>query len=116
MSTILPSPKQKNIKYGGKKIGNTAYATGSHSVFRLLYHVVLVTKFRKSIISKNRLAYLCALLPRVAAHYKYRIVEVNGESDHIHFILECPPSTSVSNAVARIKSVSAKFFLNRYAQ
>jgi hypothetical protein len=23
MSTILPSPKQKNIKYGGKKIGNT---------------------------------------------------------------------------------------------
>jgi putative transposase len=33
-----------------------------------------------------------------------------GEDDHIHFLLECPPSASV----ARLKAVSSKFFLNRY--
>ena len=38
---------------------------------------------------------------------------MNGH-DHIHFLLECPPSTSVSTAVARLKSVSSKFFLHRY--
>jgi REP element-mobilizing transposase RayT len=57
---------------------------------------------------------MCALLPRIATHYKYRIVEVNGEDDHLHFLLECPPSASVASAVARLKSVSSKFFLDRY--
>jgi len=108
---VLPSPNQKDIKYGSKRIGNANYATGSHCVFKLVYHIVLFVKFRRHVLTSNRLKYLVALLPRIAAHYKYRIVEVNGEDDHIHFLLECPPSASVSSAVARLKSVSSKFFL-----
>jgi REP element-mobilizing transposase RayT len=54
------------------------------------------------------------LLLRIASYYKYRVLEGNGQSDDIHFLLECPPFTSVSTALARLKSVSSKFFLNRY--
>jgi putative transposase len=40
-------------------------------------------------------------------------MEINGESDHIHFLLDCPPSSPVSTAVARIKVISARMFLRR---
>jgi REP element-mobilizing transposase RayT len=63
-------------------------------------------KFRPHVLTASPLNYLTKLLPRIAAYYKYRIWEVNSEVDPIHFLLECPPSTSVSTAVARLKSGS----------
>jgi putative transposase len=111
---ILPDPKQQDIKYGSKRIGNADYATSSHCVHRLIFHIVFVVKFRRQVLNPSRMNYLIALFPRIASHYKYRLIEVNGEADHIHFLLEIPPSASVSTVVARLKSVSSKFFLNRY--
>jgi putative transposase len=71
-------------------------------------------KFRPHVLTASPLNYLTRLLPRIAAYYKYRIWEVNSEADPIHCLLDCPPSTSVSTAAARLKSVSFQFFLNRY--
>jgi putative transposase len=91
--------------------------SSSHSVQRLIYPIVLVGKFRRHVLTASPLkylTYLTKLLPRIAAYYKYRTWEVNGEADPIHCLLECPPSTSVSTAVARLKSVSSQFFFNRY--
>ena len=111
---ILPDPAQQDIKYGSKRIGNADYGTSSHCVHRLIYHIVFCVKFRRQVLSPKRLSYLCALMPSIASHYKYRVVEVNGESDHIHILIETPPTASPSSVVARLKSVSAKFFLKRY--
>jgi putative transposase len=111
---VLPNPTQKDVEYGSKRIGNAAFGTSSHCVNRLIYHIVFVTKFRRHVFSPSRLNYLLALFPRIAAHYKYKLIEVNGEDDHIHFLIECPPTASMSSVVARLKAVSSKFFLKRY--
>jgi len=75
---------------------------------------VFVTKFRRHVFTSSRLNYLVSLFPRICSHYKYKLIEVNGESDHIHLLIECPPTASLSSVVARLKAVSSKFFLNRY--
>jgi len=111
---VLPNPSQKDIKYGNKRIGNADFGTSSHCVHKLIYHIVFVTKFRRQVLSPSRLKYLVALFPRICSHYKYQLVEVNGESDHIHLLLECPPTASLSSVVGRLKHISAKFFLARY--
>ena len=111
---VLPDPSQQAIEYGNKRIGNADYTSSSHSVHRLIFHIVLVIKWRRHVLTSSRLNYLIKLLPRIATHYRCQIVEVNGEQDHIHFLIQCPPSASVATVVARIKSVSSKFFLNRY--
>ena len=41
-------------------------------------------EFRRHVLTPSRLNYLIALLPRIAAHDKYRLVEGNGEDDPIH--------------------------------
>jgi putative transposase len=41
-------------------------------------------------------------------------MEVNGESDHIHLLIECPLTAFPSSVVGRIKHIPAKFFLKRY--
>ena len=111
---ILPDPNQKAIEYGSKRIGNADFSTSSHCVHRLIYHLVFVTKFRRHVFTPSRLNYLLALFPRICSHYQYRLIEVNGESDHIHLLIECPPTASLSSVVGRLKHISAKFFLKRY--
>jgi putative transposase len=111
---VLPNPNQKPIKYGGKRIGNADFGTSSHCVHRLIYHIVFVTKFRRHVFTSSRLNYLLLLFPKICAHYQYKLIEVNGESDHIHLLIECPPTASLSSVVGRLKHTSAKFFLKRY--
>ena len=93
---VLPNPNQKPIQYGSKRIGNADFGTSSHCVHRLIYHVVFVTKFRRQVFTSSRLKYLLALFPRICSHYQYRLIEVNGESDPIHLLIECPPTASLS--------------------
>jgi putative transposase len=61
-----------------------------------------------------KLNFLKTILPEIADHYDYQMVEIGGEADHIHVILQVSPTDSISVAVARLKSVSAKLFLNRF--
>lgn len=43
-----------------------------------------------------------------------KITEVNGEDDHIHFLLEAPPSICLSDAIGKLKSKSASAMLDRF--
>jgi putative transposase len=54
------------------------------------------------------------MFPRICSHYRYKLIEVNGEADHIHWLIECPATASPSSVVGRRKHISAKFFLEPY--
>jgi putative transposase len=54
------------------------------------------------------------MFPGICSHYQHKLIEVNGEADHIHWLIECPPTASLSSGVGRRKHISAKFFLKRY--
>jgi len=113
-NNTLPRPHQQRVKYGEKRIGNADYGTNAHCVHRLLFHIVFVTKFRRQLFAPNKLKYIKEILPRIAHYDNYNLIEINGEADHIHLILQISPAGSVGVAVGRLKSVSAKMFLNRY--
>jgi putative transposase len=51
---------------------------------------------------------------RICFPYQYKLIEVNGEADHIHLLIEFPPTASQSSVLGRLKHISAKFFLKRY--
>lgn len=83
-----------------------------HSVSDLRIHLVCVTKYRRPILTTESLAVIEKSFKEVATKMNFQIEEFNGESDHIHALIEFPPKLSISQMVNSLKGVSSR----RYTQ
>ena len=71
-------------------------------------HLVFVTKFRQKVFSKEILNDLEDIFKSVCADFEARLVEFEGEDDHVHLLLEYPPKVAVSKFVNSLKGVSSR--------
>jgi putative transposase len=85
---------------------------GRHSVSDLKIHLVCVTKYRRKILTSESLELIQQCFLDVATKMDFKILEFNGESDHIHVLIEYPPKLSISTMVNTLKGVSSR----RYSQ
>jgi putative transposase len=83
-----------------------------NSVSSLKTRLVFVTKYRCHVLTSEGLAILEKSFGDVAKKMNFQVVEFNGESDHIHLLIEFPPKLSVSQMVNALKGVSSR----RYGQ
>lgn len=83
-----------------------------HSVTALQVHLVFVTKYRRPVFTQESLNVLLEAMQAVAKSMNFQILEFNGESDHVHLLLEYPPKLSISVLVNSLKGVSSR----RYGQ
>ncbi len=85
------------------------YSKQGHCIYYAKYHLVIATKYRRKIFQKGIKEYLVILLKRIPRYYpEIRLIEVNGEKDHLHLLLSIPPKMSVSEVVRIIKSNIAR--------
>jgi putative transposase len=80
----------------------------NHCVYALSYHLVLVTKYRRRCLSSKMLAELRQVLNDQLALKGGALVELNGEADHVHLLMEVPPSVALSVVVNNLKTVSSR--------
>jgi putative transposase len=83
-----------------------------HSVSSLKVHLVCVVKYRRKLLTSESLAVIEKSFNEVALKMNFQIQEFNGESDHIHALIEFPPKLSISQIVNALKGVSSR----RYGQ
>ena len=84
------------------------FRTGRHCVFALHVHLVFVTKYRKKVLSEAAHETLHALFDRICQDFEARLVESNGEDDHVHLLVEYPPKVALSKLVNSLKGVSSR--------
>lgn len=84
------------------------YRTGRHVVFSLQAHIVLVTKYRRGAISNRVREEIINAANDVAKRYEFKILDIDGEDDHIHLIVDYPPKLSLSKLVMVLKANTAK--------
>lgn len=84
------------------------YRTGRHVVFNLQAHIVLVTKYRRGAISNRVREEIINAANDVAKRYEFKILDIDGEDDHIHLIVDYPPKLSLSKLVMVLKANTAK--------
>ncbi|NEO17566.1 MULTISPECIES: IS200/IS605 family transposase [unclassified Moorena] len=75
--------------------------TRSNSAFRLLYHLVLVTKFRNNSLTGEMLERLEDIFRATLAKWDCELIEFGGESNHVHVLFEAIPSIDLSKLVQR---------------
>lgn len=84
------------------------YRTGRHVVFSLQAHIVLVTKYMHGAITDNVRDVIITTAREVAKRYELQILEIDGEEDHIHLVVDYPPKLSLSKIVMVLKANTAK--------
>lgn len=71
-------------------------------------HIVLVTKYRKKVISPEIIDRLKEIFSKVCISQKCELTEFNGESDHVHLLIDMAPDISVSKLVNILKTISSR--------
>ena len=64
---------------------------GRGCVYSIQYHVVWCVKYRHKVLSGNVEIILKELLVTIAKEYKFNIIIMENEADHIHLLIECTP-------------------------
>lgn len=81
---------------------------GRHVVFNLHAHIVFIPRYRKHIFDADALDRLKRIFRVVCADFETDLTEFNGESDHVHLLINYPPKISLSKLVNSLKGVSAR--------
>ena len=79
-----------------------------HCVFNLNYHLVIVTKYRRKCITAAILARLKEICESLAEKWECKLLEFNGEVDHLHLLLSLNPKVSPSVFVNNLKTVTSR--------
>ena len=87
---------------------NQAIRTGRHCVFALHAHLVFVTKYRRHVLDADAIQLLREHFARVCEKADVKLVEMNGEDDHVHLLVEYLPTAQLSTLVNSLKGVSSR--------
>lgn len=82
--------------------------TGRNCKFHMHVHLVFVTKYRKKIFNKKAINILHIIFSKVCEDFEAKLVEMDGENDHVHLLAEYPPKLAVSTLVNSLKGVSSR--------
>ena len=65
---------------------------GRHCVFKMHVHLVFLTKYRRKVFDGDAIDRLHGMLAKVCTDFEASLVEMDGESDHVRLLVECPPT------------------------
>lgn len=99
-----------------KRKRNQPYYTNRHSCFLLQYHIVLVAKYRKPILTGPVKEMVYRLIQEVFDDRGLNLLEINGEPDHIHILYESDPFTSPGELVNVLKSKTSRYTRKEYGE
>ena len=92
------------------------YRRGNHTVSRLTVHLVWVTKYRYKVL-KGELQKRCReLLIQICDAEDVRILKGVVSKDHVHMLIEYPPSKSVSDLVKKMQGRRSRLLQKDYPE
>jgi putative transposase len=87
---------------------------GRGYVYSIQYHVVWCVKYRRKVLIPEIEHSLHEILYKIADDNRFQILELNGEEDHIHLLLNCSPQHYIPDIMKALKGVSARLLMKKY--
>lgn len=82
--------------------------SSDNAVFRLFFHLVLVTKYRRKVLTGAAVDRCAQILRQTAEAWGCAVVECQGEDDHVRALLDVLPRVRPSDLVNNLKTVSSR--------
>ena len=83
------------------------WRTGRSCVFKNFIHLVFVTKYRRNALNDQMLNRLKEIFFETCDQMEAELIEFNGEDDHVHLMIVCPPKLAIANLVGKLKGKSS---------
>ena len=77
-------------------------------MFQLHVHLVFVTKYRTRVLDGDAINRLRAIFTNVSSDFESQLVEMDGQGNLVHLLVNYPPKHSVSALVNSLKGVSSR--------
>jgi putative transposase len=79
-----------------------------HCIFKLQVHWVFVAKYRRRVFDAQVIDLLRGIFDNVCSDVHVTLVQMDGEDDHAHLLVQYPPKVAVSALVNSLKGVSSR--------
>jgi putative transposase len=87
----------------------------AHSVYRCMYHIVWIPRYRYRVLVKGVEEYLQIKMDEVRKQYpELEYIERNIQPDHIHIVVSFPPKYSIAKMVQVIKQNTGRSLRERF--
>ena len=86
----------------------------ARGVSDLKCHLVLTTKYRRKVFNDAMLTRLEEIFKALMEKWEGRLVEFNGERDHVHLLLQYTPQTEPSKLINNLKTVSSRYLRKEF--
>jgi len=90
------------------------WRTGRSCVYDINLHLVFVTKYRRGVFTLEILSRINDLFKETCEQMDSKLLEFNGEDDHIHILVSYPPKLAIANLVGKLKGKSSYFLRKEY--
>jgi putative transposase len=85
-----------------------------HCVYALHYHLVMCTMQRRKCIDAAMLARFREIAEARCKGWGGRLLELNGEADHVHLLIALPPNLDLSIFVNNLKTTSSRLLRKEF--
>ena len=90
------------------------FISHGRSVSDLKAHLVLTTKYRRKALNGKMIELLHEVFESLLEKWDCKIVEFNGEQDHVHLLFQYHPDIQLSKLVNSLKSISSRKLRQEY--
>ncbi len=80
----------------------------------LTAHLVLVTKYRKKVMTATILSRMVEIVHATCLKWNIDVIEVNGEADHIHLLFGYYPQMQISKFINNLKTVTSRLIRKEF--
>ena len=87
---------------------NEEYYYNQHSCFLLQYHLVLITKYRKPVITGKLEDFLKEYTRRYFKDRELRVQAIETMPDHMHILFDAYPQLNLAEFINAFKSASSR--------
>ena len=82
--------------------------TGRHCAFLMHVHLVFVTKYRRHVLTKQITTDMRTIFEKICTDFEAVLLEMDGEDDHVHLLVNYPPKMAIAKLVNSLKGVSSR--------
>ena len=95
---------------------NKEYKHGNRNKYLLRYHLILVCKYRKHLLSANNISSdMKTLAKTIYNKHNVRIHYMEVDKDHLHMMIETTPIINLSDYVRTLKSYTTFHIWKKYS-
>ena len=90
---------------------------GAHSVYALQYHFVQVVKYRRKVLTNDKIVdFLKQKTKEISSTFGVTILNQECDKDHIHIIFKAKPTLNIPKYLNALKTIASREIRRNYPE